>query len=308
MVIHLENPFVSIVLPTYNRQVILRECLISVIGQSYKNWEIIVVDDCSSMPIEAGIKDLMEKDDRIKYCRNVFRRMLPASRNIGISIAKYDIILFLEDDMVLDPDALRILVDAYQSQQRKDPMFGAIAPSIPFVQYNELKNLDAIKDRLLKERPSLNDRPFTASKLTGAMITDFNPKYQAVQEVPGAHACIMYPKKLLISEKGFKENVYKGNNLREESDMSFRLKKRGYRFYFEPMAIFFHVRVTEGGCRMNTPAYIYYTIVNHTKFLYYNYGLIKTLYMAPMFMLRTFKVYAIQVPKFLSRRLASHPA
>ncbi len=111
--IFLESPHISIVLPTYNRPGILRECLISVIGQSYRNWEMVIIDDCSPLPVESNIKDLLDSDHRIKFIGNPFRRTTPASKNIGISMARHDLILFLEDDMVLDPDAIRILVETY---------------------------------------------------------------------------------------------------------------------------------------------------------------------------------------------------
>lgn len=303
MVVFLDNPFISIILPTYNRPGILRECLISIISQSYKNWELIVIDDCSPLPVEANIKDFIDMDGRIKFFRNVFRRTTPSSKNIGISLAKYDLILILEDDMVLDPDAIKILIKSYLELSEKDPMLGAVAPSIPFVQYEDLKNLGTIKERLMDEKPSADAKPFKMSALTGAMITDFTPKYQSIQEVQNVHACVIYPKKLITEAKGYRENVYKGNFLREETDLSYRLRKCGYHFYFEPRAIFFHVRVHEGGSRINILAYNYYTIYNHTQFLYYNLGLVKTFYMAPLFLLESLIIWSTQFPGFLLRQL-----
>ena len=145
--VFLENPNVSIVLPTFNRPVILRECLQTVIAQSYKSWELIIVDDCSPLPVESNIKDLLDSDPRIRFVRNPFRRTTPASKNIGISLARHDLVLFLEDDMVLDPDAISILIGTYQLLSVKDPKLGAVAPSIPRVQYADLKSLGTIKER-----------------------------------------------------------------------------------------------------------------------------------------------------------------
>lgn len=298
-----DKPFISIVIPTYNRPEILRECVISVISQSYKNWELIIIDDCSPSPIEAAIKDIIEKDSRIKFFRNIFRRTTPASRNIGITIARYDLIQFLEDDMVLDPNAISILIESYLKINENDKMLGAIAPSIPNIKYNDLKELDTVKERLMKEQVSPGDEPFKMSRLTGATATNFKPKYRDIREVQNVHACVLYPKKLLIEAKGFRENVYKGNFLREETDLSYRLEKSGYKFYFEPKSIFFHVRVSNGGSRVNVVAFIYYSIINHTKFLYHNFGIVKTIYMAPLFMLSTLSYYAVRFPGFLLKHL-----
>ncbi len=299
--VFLENPFISMVLPTFNRPVILRECLRSVIAQSYKSWELIIVDDCSPLPVESNIKDLLDTDPRIRFVRNPFRRTTPASKNVGISLARHDLVLFLEDDMVLDPDAIGILIDTYRSLSAKDPKLGAVAPSIPRVEYADLKKLGEIKSRLLDEKPVPGDAPMKMSPWTGEITVDFTPKYRDLQEVPDVHACVLYPKRVLKEAGGFRENMYKGNFSREESDLSYRVHKHGYRFYFEPRAIFYHVYVSEGGSRVSYRQFIYYTVTNHTKFLYYNLGLVKTMYMAPLFVLWSLKGGVIRLTKAITR-------
>jgi hypothetical protein len=64
-------------------------------------------------------------------------------------------VLFLEDDMVLDPDAISILIGTYQLLSVKDPKLGAVAPSIPRVQYADLK---ASTSRAWSVKPSLARR------------------------------------------------------------------------------------------------------------------------------------------------------
>ncbi len=135
------------------------------------------------------------------------------------------------------------------------------------------------------------------SALTGEISIDFTPKYRDVQEVQDVHACVLYPKKVLTEAGGFRENVYRGNFSREESDLSCRIHKNGYHYYFEPRAIFFHVYVSEGGSRISYLPFTYYTVTNHTKYLYYNLGLLKTLYMAPMFVLWSLKGGATRLMK-----------
>jgi glycosyltransferase involved in cell wall biosynthesis len=297
-----DNPFISIVLPTYNRPVILRDCLASVIGQSYRNLEVIVIDDCSARPVEQAIRNLIEKDERIKVYRNLLRRNLPASKNIGISIARYDLILIMEDDMILDRDALRILIDAYLTVNRKDPRFGAMAPSIPRVYEKDPAVLDTLKDRLANESLPLGSTPVRVSAFTGEIFRDFTPKYRHLQEVPDVHACSLFPKSALTEIGGYRERLYKGNFSREESDLTARLKKQGYHFYFEPAAIFYHVYVAEGGCRTSYLEFTYYTIRNHAVFLFYNRGLAKMLYMAPMFVLYSLKGGVMRLFRKLSGR------
>lgn len=208
---------------------------------------------------------------------------------MGISIAKYDLIQIMEDDMILDPDALRILVDSYRDLIGKDPMFGALAPSIPRVTYDDLKNIGAIRERLASERPASGETPSRMSPFTGEIGRDFTPKFGGLQKVPDVHACSLFRKSALAGINGYRERLYKGNFSREESDLTCRLKKRGYHFYFEPRSIFFHVYVSEGGCRTSYLEFTYYTVRNHTLFLYHNMGLVKTMYMAPLFVLWSLK-------------------
>jgi glycosyltransferase involved in cell wall biosynthesis len=305
MVVFLDNPYISIILPTYNRPNILREAILSVIGQTYPEWELIVIDDYSREPVSPAIQDLLDRDSRVKCYRNLFRRNLPASKNVGISIAQYDLVQIMEDDMILDPDALRILVDAYRKLIEKDAMFGALAPSIPRVEYEERKDLRTVRERLMSQRTTGTAAPSRMSPFTGEISRDFTPKYRDLQAVGDVHACSLFLKRVLTEVQGYREHLYKGNYSREESDLTSRLKDRGYHFYFEPAAIFFHVYVNEGGCRVNYLEFMYYTVTNHTKFLYHNLGLVKTLYMAPLFVLWSLKGMMTKIYKYVYNGLAS---
>ncbi len=91
-----KNPLVSIIIPTYNHAKYLDRALKSVIDQTYKNWEIIVVDNFSSDNTEEVI--LKYKDGNIKYVKVKNNGVIAKSRNIGISYATGDWIAFLDSD------------------------------------------------------------------------------------------------------------------------------------------------------------------------------------------------------------------
>ena len=61
----MNNGLVSIIMPSYNTANYISESINSVINQSYKNWELIIVDDCSTDKTDEVIKDFL-KDSRIK--------------------------------------------------------------------------------------------------------------------------------------------------------------------------------------------------------------------------------------------------
>lgn len=95
---------VSIIMPNYNGEKYLKETIDSVIAQSYENWELIFVDDCST----DGSTQLVESytDERIQVLKNQTNLGAAKSRNKGINLAKGKWIAFLDSDDVWDKDKL----------------------------------------------------------------------------------------------------------------------------------------------------------------------------------------------------------
>ncbi len=92
-------PLVSCIIPTFNRANKVTNAIKSIQNQSYKNIEIIVVDDQSSDNTHKVVKDLMQNDNRIQYHLNPLKGANNA-RNYGIEQAKGSYIAFLDDDDV----------------------------------------------------------------------------------------------------------------------------------------------------------------------------------------------------------------
>jgi glycosyltransferase involved in cell wall biosynthesis len=88
-------PLFSVVIPTYNRADFIGIAIKSVVNQSFRNWELIVVDDGSTDNTREVVYSF--KDDRIKYHFQE-NQELNAARNKGIMLAKGDFITFLDDD------------------------------------------------------------------------------------------------------------------------------------------------------------------------------------------------------------------
>ncbi|MDQ7033251.1 MAG: glycosyltransferase family 2 protein, partial [Desulfonauticus sp.] len=96
-------PLVSVVIPTYNRASLVKEAILSVINQNFKDWELLVVDDRSTDNTEDIVKSLAEKDSRIKYLKNEFAKGPSGARNYGIKHSKGDLIAFLDSDDLWKP-------------------------------------------------------------------------------------------------------------------------------------------------------------------------------------------------------------
>ncbi|SKB76358.1 Glycosyltransferase involved in cell wall bisynthesis [Salegentibacter salinarum] len=104
------KPLVSIIIPTYNRAHLIGETLDSVIAQTYKNWECIVVDDHSTDNTSQVGLEYTIKDERITFVKRPKGSLKGAAscRNIGLKNAKGDFVQFLDSDDLLAPDKLEV--------------------------------------------------------------------------------------------------------------------------------------------------------------------------------------------------------
>lgn len=99
----MEDFLVSVIIPCYNQGGFLTECVDSVLSQSYRNIEIIIVDDGSTDNTAIISKDLCSKDSRIFY-EYKENGGLPSARNYGLSRAKGQFFLPLDSDDKLSPE------------------------------------------------------------------------------------------------------------------------------------------------------------------------------------------------------------
>ena len=106
---------ISIVLPIYNGEKYMRESIDSVIMQSYKNWELIIVNDCSTDDTAEITNEYVQKDSRIKYYKNEKNMRLPKTLNRGFSLAKGDYLTWTSDDNLFKENALEKMILALKT-------------------------------------------------------------------------------------------------------------------------------------------------------------------------------------------------
>ena len=106
------NPTVSIIIPTHNRRRLLQETIDSVLAQSYRHWELIVIDDASEDETWPWLRGL--QDARIQAFRFEEHNERTRARNRGLDVAKGDFVLFLDDDDLLPPAALQAHLSALE--------------------------------------------------------------------------------------------------------------------------------------------------------------------------------------------------
>ena len=105
-------PKVSVVLPVYNGERYLRESIESVIGQTFTDWELIIVDDCSTDNTLKIAQQFAESDSRIIVLHNKTNKKLPATLNVGFRNAHGEYLTWTSDDNIAKPNWLSVLVNA----------------------------------------------------------------------------------------------------------------------------------------------------------------------------------------------------
>ncbi|WP_030746114.1 bifunctional glycosyltransferase/CDP-glycerol:glycerophosphate glycerophosphotransferase [Streptomyces sp. NRRL S-31] len=104
-------PRFSVIVPCFKVQGFLRECLDSVLGQSFSDVELIAVDDCSPDGCGAILDEYAGRDARVKVLHLPENVGLGRARNAGLPHATGDYLLFLDSDDTLTPGALRAVAD-----------------------------------------------------------------------------------------------------------------------------------------------------------------------------------------------------
>ncbi|MEQ3450922.1 glycosyltransferase [Enterococcus cecorum] len=103
-------PKVSIVLPTYNGEKYIRESIESILSQTLNDWELIIVNDCSTDVTPHIIQEFADKDTRIHIIHNEVNQKLPNSLNIGFRQARGEYLTWTSDDNYYLPTALAEMV------------------------------------------------------------------------------------------------------------------------------------------------------------------------------------------------------
>lgn len=98
-------PKVSVVLPTYNGEKYIRESIDSIIGQTFMDWELIIVNDCSTDHTSQIVREYEKKDGRIRVIDNPENKKLPESLNIGFRNAVGEYLTWTSDDNMYLPSA-----------------------------------------------------------------------------------------------------------------------------------------------------------------------------------------------------------
>lgn len=143
---------VSIITPCYNAEKYLSQTVESVLSQTWQDWELLIIDDCSSDNSMNIIRDYSRRDARVRYFKTEEPSGSPTlPRNIGIENARGRYIAFLDSDdlwlptkleeqvkaLVTNPDAA-VVFSCYDKINEKGEHLGRVDTSVSKVSYEEL--------------------------------------------------------------------------------------------------------------------------------------------------------------------------
>lgn len=164
-------PLISIILPTYNGSRYIRKSIESCLAQTFKNFELIIVNDCSTDTTPDIITEYSLKDSRVVIINNEFNKKLPLSLNTGFEKAKGKYFTWTSDDNFYAPEALEKMVNVLESK-----------PSVDLV-YTDYYIIDE------------ND------KITGTRT--FGNVYDSFFKWLGAGACFLYKREIHFANNGY---------------------------------------------------------------------------------------------------------
>lgn len=151
------NPKVSIVMAVYNVEKYIKQSLDSAINQTFKDIEIICIDNNSSDNTVRILKEYAQKDSRITIIENENNLKQGLARNQGIQIAKGEYICFLDGDDWYDLS----FVEKLYSKSKKDDSDITICCWLPYDNVSKKLNYSHVYSQLKQISEELNDRAFS---------------------------------------------------------------------------------------------------------------------------------------------------
>jgi cellulose synthase/poly-beta-1,6-N-acetylglucosamine synthase-like glycosyltransferase len=205
------TPLISVVIPAHNEEEDIHESLGAIMGQSYKNLDIIVVNDGSTDRTKEIIESYMKKDKRIRILNFKTGHSCAFSCNQGIKIAKGDIILVNAADMIAEKDFVKKIVDGFRNY--------------------DIQGL-AWRTRAYKPKTWIS-KAYAARRW---LFPDHSMKEKKVYE--GELPCLFVCWKADVIKKlgGFNTKIF----YFEDADLAKRFMKAGYKVLFDPDIILGH--------------------------------------------------------------------
>ena len=256
---------VSIIIPTYNRNEILCRTISNILLFEHQYHELIIVDQTKNHDIQTKIflEDL-SKNKRIIYIF-VENPNLPNARNVGISNSSGDIILFFDDDIEINEDTIPSHIKGFSQDD-----IGCVTGKVLILNENRSQNLVLGNSGKIKRNIKsfffffFNKRASYVGRL--GILSDFSGEKNLPSDT--CIGCNMSFRKDVFLKCGNFDTNYSGNAVREDTDMSIRLRNNGYKIIYISDAGIIHYMDNAGGTRTASNDNYWYTFFKNQCFFY----------------------------------------
>jgi GT2 family glycosyltransferase len=202
----MKNPKVSVIIPAYNAEETIKQCIEGILNQTYKNIEVIVVDDCSTdntSKIATTLKCKLIKSNKNMGAGN--------AKNLGLKAAVGDYIYFIDSDCVPEKDCIEWLMNSFSKNKNIGVVGGTcVIPS-------DYKSIFALAYDVAERFKD---------------VKNLDEIY--ILYLSGSNLCI---KKEVVDIVGFFNEKFITH---EDFDFTFRATQSGYKILFQPKAVTYH--------------------------------------------------------------------
>lgn len=259
--------FISVLIPTKNRAPALREALRALERQTYRQFEVVIVDG-NSTDDTPRVPQEFAATLSITFASQ--EGGLIAQENVGWRRAKGDVVVRTDDDAVADPRWLESINEAFNLSR---DVGGCTGPTVIPNDHRACRDIFAYQERFRAGSPFwrglgrfyygylLEGRPFDVSRwfASGAFSLGSNVEEHAVVprpiEVSHHEACNMAVRRDLLEAVGGFDPTYRGIGEYNEPDVSFNVRRLGYRLIYHPGARVSHMPSKEGFFKERPAAY-----------------------------------------------------
>jgi len=219
------NHLISVVVCTFKRPLFLKRCLESLLSNTYKNYEIIVVGQGTDQTPQVVVDDHFKNNPKIK-CIHTETVGLSTARNIGCHYARGDVVAFIDDDAIASPEWMEGYMEIFHQITPIPGMVGGMIE--PFWETQRPSWYPIEREFLLGIYNIGNEiRPFPDTDLP--IGANFAILRSAMQKLGG------FDERL-----GFNKNRKHSMIAGEDSLFALRIKEAGYRIYYQPKSKVYH--------------------------------------------------------------------
>jgi len=209
----------TIIIPIYNAYEQTKECIKSLLENTTLDYELILINDCSTDERINELLDLLEDIDNIKVIHNKTNQGFVKNVNMGISLSKHDVILLNSDTIVTPKWLSKMVISAYSN-----PKIATVTP---------ISNASDLSVEILgsdKTQHALNDMAYQTDKLSNKYL-----------KCPTGNGFCLFIKREAINDIGLFDEVF-GRGYGEETDFTQRAIRNGWINIRNPSVFIYHRR------------------------------------------------------------------